>query len=144
MGYFTRYQTDIKKLQWVQNHATKLVLWKGKFDSDSATFSLRLVHWLLVKLRVQFKIILTVHRCMLENVPTYLINKLKAKTSGRALRSTTGTSTPEVLFPRRKRFADRSFSVSGPELWNDLSTNIRNIQSTPVLKRPTLWENSNL
>jgi len=55
--------------------------------------------------------------------------------SGCTLMLTTGTSTIEVPFTRRKTFADRSFSVSGPELWHEIQTNIRNIQSTSVFKK---------
>jgi hypothetical protein len=125
--------TDIKKLQRVQNAAAKLVLRKGKYDS--ATNCLKDLHWLPIKLRVQFKIILTVHKCLLGNAPAYLSDKLKVKGSVRTLRLTTDTTTLEVPFTRRKTFADRSFSVSGPELWNELPTDMRNIQSTPVFKK---------
>ena len=88
--------TYIKKLQRVLNDAAKLLLQKRTYDS--ATSCLKYLHWLPVKLRVQFKIVLTVNKCLLVNVPNYVIIKLKVKMSGRRFRSTTGTHTAEVFF----------------------------------------------
>jgi len=55
--------TDANKLQRVQNVEGKLVLQKGK--DDNATSNLKDLHWLPVKLRVQFKIIVTVMTTMM-------------------------------------------------------------------------------
>jgi len=71
------FYKELKKLQRVQYAAAKLVLPKGKYDSP--TSCQKDLHWLPVKLRVQFKIILTVHKYFLGNTPSYLINKLKVK-----------------------------------------------------------------
>ena len=118
-------QSSLKKMQRVQNMCACLVLRKSK--KDSATACLRDLHWLPVKYRIQHKILTLTHKCYHNIGPAYLqqlIVKHQAKREG--LRS--GSEQQDLLvIPRThsRIFADRSFAVAAPVLWNALPNNIR-------------------
>ena len=122
---------EIKKLQRIQNLAAKLVLNRNRLDSSTAC--LKELHWLPVSLRIQFKILTLVWKCLNGQAPDYLTDMLKLRTSTRALRSSTRTV---LLIPRTKckSFGDRSFAVAGPRLWNDLPSTIQCAPSLQVFK----------
>ena len=63
---------DIKKLQAVQNITAKLVLGRAKYDSCTQCL------WTgyTVKLRIIFKILTMVHKCLSSTAPQYLIDLL--------------------------------------------------------------------
>ena len=54
----------------MQNMCAKLVLNKRKYDS--ATETLRNLHWLPIKVTVEFKLARTVYKCMIWEAPSYL------------------------------------------------------------------------
>ena len=118
-------QSSLKKMQRVQNMCARLVLRKNK--KDSATACLRDLHWLPVKYRIQHKILTLTHKCYHNIGPAYLqqlIVKHQARREG--LRS--GSEQQDLLvIPRThsRIFADRSFAVAAPVLWNALPNNIR-------------------
>ena len=114
----------IKKFQRIQNMCAKLVLNYKKYDS--ATLALKELHWLPIKLRIQYKILCITHRCLYHIAPDYLKNLLvRNKPSGRTLRSQKSTSNKLIVpYTKLKTFAAGSFSVKSPELWNELSEDI--------------------
>ena len=131
--FFGMQEISVKRLQRIQNSAAKLILRKGKYDSS--TECLKALHWLPIRLRIQFKIIVMVHKCLIGEAPQYLKDKLKFKASSRALRSSVDTSILEVPFTKRNIFADRAFSVAGPKLWNEVPRDIREMTSTVSFKK---------
>lgn len=107
----------LKRLQCIQNSAARLVVQASKFDH--VTPVLIKLHWLPVRFRIMFKILLMVYKCLHDMVPPYLANVIKPRKTSRSLRST----TMEYLEEQRSRlvtYGDRSFSVAGPKLWNNL------------------------
>ena len=52
----------LKRLQFVQNCAAKLVLGRHKFNSSRE--ALAELHWLLIKAQIDFKVLTLVHRCL--------------------------------------------------------------------------------
>ena len=117
--------SDINKMQRVQNAAAKFVLNLKRMDGS--TEALKTLHWLPIKFRIQFKILLLVYKCLNGQGPSYLseLLELKCTKSGSGLRSTCDRTLLCVPFTKRKTFADRSFSMAGPRLWNDLPKTIR-------------------
>ena len=117
----------LKILQKVQNIAAKLVL---GYKYDSSTMALKTLHWLPVKKRTGFKILSLVHKCLYGQVPEYLKSLLIIQQSGRdGLQS--AMDSRKLITPRThyKTFADRSFSVYGPQLWNALPRHIWEIDN---------------
>ena len=124
----------MRKLQRVQNLAAKLILMKQK--RDSATECRQILHWLPIKARIEFKILLLVHKCMINTAPEYLKNLIiQRKERRQGMRSESRSTILEVPFTKRKTFAERSFSVAGPKLWNNLPCKLRTERKIEVLKR---------
>lgn len=125
-GLFTEipaYQVD--KLQRVQNHAARVVL-NASFEQPSAEL-LKELHWLPVKARIIFKVLVMVFRVNNGTAPVYL-GEMFVPIRGRyRLRSQSDTN---FNIPRRRtKLADRSMAVVGPKLWNDLPSYLKNIES---------------
>ena len=126
--------SDIYKMQRVQNAAAKFVLNLKRMDSS--TEALKTLHWLPIKFRIQFKILLLVYKCLNSQAPSYLseLLELKSTTSRLALRYTCDRTLLCVPFTKRKTFADRSFSIAGPRMWNGLPKTIRESPNTDCFK----------
>jgi hypothetical protein len=71
---------EISRLQRVQNIAAKLVL----YDGDSAYNSLKRLHWLPIRLRIQHKALTLVYKCLHDQAPQYLQDLLKDDTQRRS------------------------------------------------------------
>ena len=127
--------SDINKMQRVQNAAAKFVLNVKRMDSS--TEALKKLHWLPIKFRIRFKILLLVYKCLNGLAPSYLTEllKLKSTMSRLGLRSTCDRTLLCVPFTKRKTFADRSFSIAGPRLWNDLPKTIRESPNPDCFKK---------
>ena len=67
--------------------------------------------------------------------PKYLQDLLEAKENQRQGLKSNNKQLLKVLTTTRKTFADRSFSVKGPKLWNDLPDSIRTISSYAEFKK---------
>jgi hypothetical protein len=125
-------QKDIRRLQVVQNFAAKTVLNKSKYDS--ATEALFKLHWLPIRQRIHFKIIVTVFKCLHGCAPVYLSDLLNERRSDRyALRSTQCT-TLNIPRYKCKTFGQRSFSYQGPRLWNDMPSDLKQNMSLDSFK----------
>ena len=125
--FFGLPDTVLHKAQNIQNWAAKIVLRRGKWESSTqALFDL---HWLPIVYRIQFKILTLVFKCIHGQAPDYLRCLIKLKDRSRLTRASTDDLLLYVPFTRRKTFADHSFSVSGPKLWNILPYSIRSADS---------------
>lgn len=130
-GLFTgipAYQID--KLQRVQNHAARVV---KNVSYDHPSFGLlKELHWLPVRARIMFKILVLVFRIVTGPAPAYL-KAMLVPTCGRyRLRS---QSEANFVVPRRRtKMADRSLVVVGAKWWNDLPNSLKIIQSESNVK----------
>ena len=127
-------KTSIRKMQLVQNIAARITLGKRKYDS--ATSCLQKLHWLPIQHRIEFKIISLVHKCLHNNAPPYLQRLIEhTRPTRKGLQSEEDIT--RLLVPRtsRKTFASRSFSVLGPQLWNDLPRNLHRIDNYASFKK---------
>ena len=112
-------------LQRIQNMAAKLVLNLRKYDSS--TEAIYRLHWLPVVYRCKYKVACLVHRTISGNSPAYLQELLVEKPKPtRNLRSSCDDGFKlDVPYNKLRTFADRSFSVAAPEIWNELPINMR-------------------
>ncbi len=91
---------------------------------DHITPVLQSLHWLPVRYRVDFKILLIVYKSLNGMAPSYISDLLIEHNVTRSLRS----SNQRLLFipkTRRKCRGDRAFATTAPRLWNDLPMFIR-------------------
>ena len=120
-------------MQMVQNLAAKVIL--GKSKMDSATECLLVLHWLPICSRIIQKILTLVHKCIMGSAPQYLQNLLVVHRRSRSgLRSALDTNLLVVPFVRCKIFAECSFSVQGPKMWNILPKVLRSKTDPDVFK----------
>ena len=126
-------ETDIHKLQWVQNMAAKLILNKDKYDSVTECF--KNLHWLPIKTRIHFKILTLTYKCLNNQAPEYLHNLLTInETNDRQLRSSSQCRRLIVPFIRLQTFAARSFSDTAPGLWNSVPNYIKQSSTLDLFK----------
>ena len=115
----------IKKLQRVQNLAARVVTRSSKYISITPT--LKKLHWLPVKYRIIFKVVLLTFKALHGLAPNYLRTLLQSYIPSRSLRSETGNV---LIMPKaRRKLGCQSFAVAAPKLWNDLPMNIRTTTS---------------
>ena len=116
--------STLNQLQRVQNMGARLVLRRTK--RDSITGCLKELHWLPIRQRIAYKILVLTHKCVNGQCPKYLQHLIQPTTHRRkGLRSQKDTGL--LLRPRTKlkTFADRSFSIATPTLWNKLPLRLR-------------------
>ena len=121
---------QIQRLQRLQNSAARLITLTRR--SSHITPILHSLHWLPVQQRIVFKILIMVFRCLHNIAPTYLQELVQRHTPTRRLRS----SDADLLqVPRSYHsWGNRSFSVSGPSLWNALPSALRKEASYTTFK----------
>ena len=112
--------------------AAKMAIGKSKFSS--ATAALKELHILPIAVRCEFKILVMVYKSLHGLAPVYLANLLNRRSFACTTRSS-GQNMLLVFFTKRKTFADRSFSVAGPKLWNNLPTHVKNSESLDSFKK---------
>ena len=109
--------SDINKIaESAKNAATKFELNLKRMDSS--TEALKMLHWLPIKFRIQFKILLLVYKCLNGGAASYLseLLELKSAISRPGLQSSCDRTLLCVFFTRRMTFTDRLFSIAGPKL----------------------------
>ena len=123
------YQTN--RLQALQNQLARMIMKERKFSSITQT--LIHLHWLPIKYRIEFKILLIVFKCLRGEGPDYLTSLLEEYHPAYTLRSKFWSllRVPHV----HKKYGDRAFSVVGPKLWNDLPLDLKNSASVNIFKK---------
>lgn len=121
----------INKMQRVQNSAARLITCAKKCHHISKV--IEKLHWLPIKKRIIFKILLIVYKSLNSAAPSYLSELLKSYQPTANLRS---SSRDLLIVPKSKlkSFGDRSFSCAGPKLWNALPLHIRKAGSVQAFK----------
>ena len=122
-----------KQLQRIQNIAARVVTLTPCSPQHHITEVLNDLHWLPVKKRIIFKILLLTYKCVNNIAPKYLCELLSPKKSPRPLRSDS-LCLLEVPVTRLKSYGDRSFSYGAVLEWNMLPLYIRNSPSVETFK----------
>ena len=97
-----------------------------------ATPLLKDLHWLPIKSRIQFKILLLVFKSIHGEGPAYLASMLEEYCPSRRLRSADQSRLVEPL--THKKYGERAFSVAGPKLWNALRDNVKKAETVCSFK----------
>lgn len=123
--------SELDKLQRVQNAAARLVSRTPK--SDHITPVLKKLHWLPVKDRIVFKLLLLTFKALHGQAPIYISELLKPYNPSRSLRSST-LNYLSVQKTKTVTYGDRSFSVAAAQLWNALPNHFRQIHNLSTFK----------
>jgi hypothetical protein len=126
-------EKDLGKLQLAQNNAARLLT--GAAYNQHITPVLQQLHWLPVRLRINFKILVTIQkRIHLELSPNYLREITPLYKPARSLRSAQDSTI--ITVPRsHNRYGDRSFNVLGASLWNNLPKELRSPMSPHLFRK---------
>lgn len=133
--YYGITKEQISKLQRVQNAAARLVMNVPKFSH--ITPALYSLHWLPIHARIEFKILLMTFKVLHGLSPPYLADLIVVKPkSAYGLRSNNnGLLLLQPSFKVLPTLGGRAFTVAAPTLWNNLPSNIRNLDSIETFKK---------
>ncbi len=125
-----RPASSINKLQIVQNAAARILTRSRKYDH--ITQILQSLHWLPIKFRISYKILLLAYKALNDLAPAYLTNLLSRYIPTRSLRS---RNSGLLLVPRiaRSTKGGITFSYLAPK-WNSLSDNVRGSDTLSLFK----------
>ena len=109
-------QSNLNKLQRIQNSLARVITNTSKYQHITPT--LKKLHWLPIKQRIDYKLCLLTYKTLTNQQPTYLYNSLSFPSHSVSTRSSDSLvlSIPYV----RSSLGKRTFSVIGPRLWNSL------------------------
>ena len=121
---------NIKKLQIIQNFTCRIVLGLKKYDH--ITEGLKSLNWLNVNDRLLVNDLLMVHKCIHDQIPSYLIGKCIqcSKIHGRNTRCSRELDLPIC----RLKSGQRSFAFRGAKLLYNLPNEIKQISDVKKFK----------
>ena len=93
--------------------------------TDHITPHLRTLHWLPVHARIEYKLCSLCFGAITSAGPVYLSDLLKIYTPSRQLRSSADIRILCIPSVNTKSYGERSFSCTGPTLWNTFRKDIR-------------------
>ena len=127
------------RLQKVQNNAARVVSGSRKYDHITPV--LKDLHWLPIRKRIEFKILLLTFKCMQGCVPLYLRELLVKQANTRTLRSN-NKNVLQIPLTNLKRFGDTAFCAYSPRLWNELPDNIKDADRVRNFRKQCYFERS--
>ena len=95
---------------------------------------MRDLHWLPIRARINFKVLLLTFKALHGLAPQYLWSLIGIKTSCYNLR---GSNTLLLAMPSAKfkvTLGDRAFAVAAPSLWKSLPSELRSITCVTSFK----------
>ena len=124
----------VSKVQSVWNRAERFIF---NLPSTVPTTSLIEMHWLPLKVRIEFKICLITFKALEFNQPSYIRELLSFSSHESSLGQRSADDPYRLHEPRaigERGFANRSFSYIAPRLYNKLPITARQIDSINTFK----------
>jgi hypothetical protein len=124
---------QIECLQRMQNIAARIVTRCDR--REHITPVLKSLHWLPVKYRIDFKILLLTYKCLNDLAPSYLtelFNPYHQKRYSTRRNSKNCLDKPPLF--KLKSYGERSFTYAAPTEWNKLPLEIKNAPSVTCFK----------
>ena len=116
-------QATLQRLQRIQNCAARLITRTRTYEHITPV--LRRLHWLPIRQRTLYKVLVLTYCAVNATAPSYLVQLLHNRTVSRTLRSGSSTDLLSVPPSRTVTHGDRCFSVASPTLWNNLPVSLR-------------------
>ena len=117
-----------RRRSWTRTACSNMVTGTGKYERGLSRLMLDDldVPWLVLRQRVQYKLAVTVHRCLRHRAPWYLVNYCVTVSQVPGRQHLRSASRHQLSVPRVRRstFETRAFSVAGPTVWNSLSDHL--------------------
>ena len=122
--------TLVDRLQRVQNACARTIMKASR--RDHVTPLLKELHWLPIKCRITFKILMLTYKCINGFAPDYLAKLLTVYDPPRQLRSCNQLFLNQPT--TRTKTGERAFSWAAPRLWNALPPAVRQCNSLVQFK----------
>ena len=122
----------INKIQRVQNIAARLILRVPRHEH--ITPLLYRLHWLPIRQRIAFKILLLTYKVINCMAPDFISELVQLHVPSRVLRSASEQRLEITIRSSTKFYGDRSFASAAPHLWNGLPNSIRSALSVATFK----------
>ena len=114
-------------LQSIQNRACRIIF--GLKRKESVDEHLLKLHWLKVRERIDFKLLLLVYKSLNGLAPSYLSELLHYN-------NLSGSRTPSLTVPALSSvLGNRAFMCHGPKLWNELPIDIKYSETVSIFKK---------
>ena len=119
-------RSEISQLQIIQNAAAKVIANRYKYDHVSDV--LYKLHWLKVRERITYKLMLIVFKSLCGMAPRYIQELIHYKDND---------SYKSLLYEPRvlTSYGSRAFCKAAPTLWNQLPTNLKQLQDIEQFKK---------
>ena len=134
MASYLLYQNHISFAYNVtlQNWAARIIFIVDRRHESSPL--LKSLHWLPVKQRITYKLLLYVYNALNGLAPMYISNCFKLYVPKRNLRSSSDCRRLDYTITRNKA-GDRTFTVYASKLWNNIPMTLRNCTSINAFKK---------
>ena len=123
---------SLNSLQLVQNAAARVLT--GARRSDHITPSLASLHWLPVKYRIEFKVLLLTYKAYHGLAPQYLEELIEPRSTARPVRPQYANMLVVPKKIPKARTGARAFKYQAPQLWNLLPVSVRTADTLCVFK----------
>ena len=126
----------IRQLERLQRQAARVVCKQYKNDHTSVTELMWGLHWLPIRARIQYKMLLLVYKAFTNGSPTYLADMMASCNPVRSTRSSHKVNLLVVPHQKSNKYSEKAFAVVGPRLWNELLTDeLRGCNSVDTFKK---------
>uniref|UniRef100_A0ABM5FF54 Reverse transcriptase domain-containing protein n=1 Tax=Pogona vitticeps TaxID=103695 RepID=A0ABM5FF54_9SAUR len=126
----------MRKLQVVQNAnaAARLLTGVRKYQHISPT--LAMLHWLPIRFRIDFKVLMLTYKALNSLGPRYLAERLLPTSSTHVTHTSQEVRLRSLTLreARKERTRNRAFSAVAPRLWNNLPPESRTAPSLGTFK----------
>ena len=120
-------QTKLDQLQSIQNRACRIIFGL-KRDVDVDSYLMKL-HWLKIRERIIFKMLLLVYKSLIGLAPGYLAELL-------TYNNISGSRAPSLHIPMiSSPLGSRAFMCQAPKHWNELPCDIKCSVNVNVFKK---------
>ena len=116
---------QLAKIQRVLNASARLVCNAPRFCH--ITPIMRDLHWLPIRARINFKVLLLTFKALHGLAPQYLRSLISVKTSCYNLRGSNTLLLAKPSVKSKVTLGDRAFAIAAPSLWNSLPSELRSI-----------------
>ena len=126
-------QVQIDKIQRIQNAAARLIFQQPKFCHITPVLSQ--LHWLPIKYRIEFNILLMTFKAIHGMAPDYICKLIsRRKSTGYSLRSSKKVMLEVPSGKILPTLGGRAFCYAAPKLWNNLPSEISSLDSLSNFK----------
>ena len=124
-------EVTLKHLIRVQRMSARLIAERGKHDH--ITEVLQQLHWLPIRQRIHYKVLVLTFKSIHGLAPSYLEEII----TKRPMKRTRADANNDLVIPaiKHKTLGGRTFAYGGPKLWNSLPKKLKNCTDINIFKR---------